>query len=485
MSHIEAEPEKASKPKHHHQAYATSGTIHPRAVRGLFRNVKWWAMGILLAFWHLAPFMRWDRGPGAPDQAILIDMAGRRAYFFFIEIWPQEVYYLTGLLLIAAIALFFMSALAGRLWCGFLCWQTVYTDLFVLVERLVVGDRNARIALDKQKWSGAKLAKKGTVIGLWLLISAACGIGFCLYFDDAFVMLGNILTGQAASSTYIAIAVVGGGCFIMAGLAREQVCIYMCPYARFQSAMFDEHSAIISYEAWRGEKRGPAKVGQDFTGRGHCVDCGICVQSCPTGIDIRNGNQLACIGCGLCIDACNTVMDRYGLPHGLITYDSTSNLEARTRGEEHPKLKLLRPRTYVYLAILSLIGGVMLYSLTTRKVIDVNVLHERSPLFVELSTGEIRNGYTYKVLNMQRKDRDLTVAVTGIDGATIELVGENGDAATAQLSVPGDTVGSFRLYVTAPAASTKGKKTPFEFVLTDNSDGTVVRTSTLFAAPGE
>ncbi|MGE5476751.1 MAG: cytochrome c oxidase accessory protein CcoG, partial [Bacteroidales bacterium] len=319
MSHIQAEPEKSAKPKH---LYASSGTIHPRSVRGLFRNLKWWAMGLLLAVWHFAPFLRWDRGPGAPDQAILIDLPGRRAYFFFIEIWPQEVYYLTGLLLFAAIALFFMSALAGRLWCGFLCWQTVYTDLFVLVERLVIGDRNARIALDKQKMNGAKLAKKGTVLLSWLAISAACGIGFALYFDDAFALLPQILTAQASFATYGAIAVVGGGCFVMAGLAREQVCIYMCPYARFQSAMFDEHSAIISYEAWRGEKRGPAKVGQDFAGRGHCVDCGICVQSCPTGIDIRNGNQLACIGCGLCIDACNTVMDRYGLPHGLITYDS-------------------------------------------------------------------------------------------------------------------------------------------------------------------
>ena len=482
MSHIQAEPEKAAKPKH---LYASSGTIHPRSVRGLFRSLKWWIMGALLAVWHLSPFLRWDRGPGAPDQAILIDLPGRRAYFFFIEIWPQEVYYLTGLLLFAAIALFFMSALAGRLWCGFFCWQTVYTDLFVLVERLVVGDRNARIALDKQKWGGAKLVKKLTILGLWLLISAACGIGFALYFDDAFTLLPDILAGQAGLATYGAIAVVGGGCFVMAGLAREQVCIYMCPYARFQSAMFDEHSAIISYEAWRGEKRGPAKLGQSFDGRGHCVDCGICVQSCPTGIDIRNGNQLACIGCGLCIDACNTVMDRYGLPHGLITYDSIANQQARERGESHAKIKLVRARTILYVAILSAIGVVMLYSLGTRKTMDVNVLHERSPLFVELSTGEIRNGYTYKVLNMVRKDRALTLTVGGIPGARVEVVGEDGDAPTASLSVPGDTVSTFRVYVTVPRESVSGTKTPLDFTLTDVQDGLTVRSSTLFAAPGE
>ena len=482
MTHIQAEPGKASKPKH---LYASSGTIHPRSVRGLFRNIKWWAMGVLLAVWHLSPLLRWDRGPGAPDQAILIDLPGRRAYFFFIEIWPQEVYYLTGLLLFAAIALFFMSALAGRLWCGFLCWQTVYTDLFVFVERLVVGDRNARIALDRQKWNGAKLAKKAAVIGSWLVISAACGIGFALYFDNAFTLLPDILTGQASFATYGAIAVVGGGCFIMAGLAREQVCIYMCPYARFQSAMFDEHSAIISYEAWRGEARGPAKIGQDFAGRGHCVDCGICVQSCPTGIDIRNGNQLACIGCGLCIDACNTVMDRYGLPHGLITYDAVSNQQARERGESHGKIKLVRARTILYVAILSLVGAVMLYSLSTRKTMDVNVLHERSPLFVQMSNGDIRNGYTYKVLNMVRKDRELTLSVSGVPGARLELVGEDGDGPTAHLSVSGDQVGTFRLYVTAPATSVSGKKTPLEFTLTDASDGVTVHSSTLFAAPGE
>jgi len=271
----------------------------------------------------------------------------------------------------------------------------------------------------------------------------------------------------------------------MAGFAREQVCVYMCPYARFQSAMFDEHSAIISYEAWRGEPRGPAKQGQSFEGRGHCVDCGICVQSCPTGVDIRNGNQLACIGCGLCIDACNSVMDRYGLPRGLITYDSVVNQQARERGETHSRIKLVRPRTILYAVILSVIGVVMLYSLGTRKTLDVNVLHERSPLFVELSTGEIRNGYTYKVLNMVRKDRELTLTVDGIPGARVQVVGEDSDAATARLSVPGDTVGTFRIYVTVPRQAVTGTKTPLNFVLTDAEDGITVRNSTLFAAPGE
>jgi cytochrome c oxidase accessory protein FixG len=464
--------------------YAETVTIHPRKVKGTFRSIKWWLMAALLAFFHLAPFIRWDRGPGAPSQAILADMAGRRGYFFFIEIWPQEVYYLTGLLLFAAIALFFMSAVAGRVWCGFLCWQTVYTDLFVLVERLVVGDRNARIKLDREPWSANKLVKKGIIQAIWLLISLACGIAFTLYFDDAFTALREIFTLQASMGTWSAIAIVGGGCYLLAGFAREQVCLYMCPYSRFQSAMFDEHSLIISYEAWRGEPRAPARRGQSFEGRGHCIDCKMCVTACPTGIDIREGLQMACIGCGLCIDACNTMMDRMKLPRGLISYDSNANLLAREKGEK-PHTRLVRPRTIIYTTLLSAIGAAMVFMLSTRHTVEVNVLHERSPLFVQLSDGSIRNGYTYKVLNMVRKDRTFELTVSGIPGASIEVVGDNaGKGAQTELQVPGDEVGTFRVYVTAPESSIQNSKTPLMFQLTEKAEGHVVRSDTLFAGPG-
>jgi len=464
--------------------YTEKGKAQPRAVKGRFRTLKWWATAILLGWWHLAPFIRWDRGPGAPGQGILIDMVGRRAYFFMIEIWPQEVYYLTGLLLIAAISLFLMSSLAGRVWCGFLCWQTVYTDLFVWVEEHMIGDRNARIAFTKQPLSLGKIGRLAAVNVIWLGIAFLCGLSFTLYFGDAFQVLHDVFTLQAPLATYLFIGVIGGFCYLLAGHARERVCVYMCPYSRFQMAMTDEHSLVVSYEAWRGEPRGHVKHGESFEGRGHCVDCQLCLHVCPTGIDIRRGPQLACIGCGLCVDACNTVMAKFGLPANLISYDSSANMVARGRGLP-ATTNLIRPRTVLYAGVLAVAGCAMLASLALRSDLRVDVLHGRTPVAVQLSGGMVRNGYDYKILNMQRHDRQFILTAGAIPGgATLDVVGGTTNAQAVPLTVAGDSVGSFRLYVTTTGTEDR-KNRPLNLVLTEPATGKTVVSETFVASPDE
>jgi cytochrome c oxidase accessory protein FixG len=464
--------------------YREKGQAVPRAVKGIFRSMKWWSGIVLLAWWYLGPFLRWDRGPDAPGQAILLDMAGRRAYFFDIEIWPQEVYYVTGLLLIAAVSLFLMSALAGRVWCGFLCWQTVYTDLFQNIEKWVMGDRNARITLARAPMSAAKAVKTVVVVGSWFVISLLTGMAATLWFGDAFQQIGDFFTLDADPAVYLFTAIIGGFCFLLAGFARERVCVYMCPYSRFQSAMLDEHSLVVSYETWRGEPRAPAPADLNFAGRGHCVDCKMCVQSCPTGVDIRWGNQLACIGCGLCIDACDQVMEKFGLPKGLISYDSSARLQAREAKTDAPGFRVIRPRTLVYGGLLAIVAAVMLTSLLTRETTTVNILHERTPLFIQMSDGSVRNAYVYKVLNMVREDRVYTLRAEGLPGLTLERVGGNGPAQELELAVDKDSIGAFRLFATVPETAMTGKSATLTFVLTEKDKaGKPIQNESLFAGP--
>ena len=421
------------------QLFEKQKKIYPRRVWGFFRKLKWVAMVSLLGIYYGAPWIRWDRGPHAPQQAILIDIPGTRAYFFGIEIWPQEVYYITGILILAAVGLFFVTSLLGRVWCGYACPQTVWTDLFVWVERIVQGDRNARKKLDESPWTFDKIRKKLLTHLIWLVIALCTGGAWVFYFNDAPTLMDQIVHFDIPWSVGGWILGLTFSTYLMAGFAREQVCTYMCPYARFQSAMFDKDTLIIAYDEKRGEPRGKHKAGDSWEGKGHCIDCDSCVVVCPMGIDIRNGLQMECIACGLCVDACDNVMEKIGLPKGLIRYDT----------ESKKPFTPLRPRTFWYGGIITLVGCVMLYGLLTRSPLDLTVIHDRNPLFVTLSGGEIRNGYNVTILNKDNDDSEYRIEISGLENAQLRVQTNMQDESDT-VRVFANSAGHFRVFVTAP-----------------------------------
>lgn len=441
--------------------------IYPRRVWGRYRKLKWAAMIALLGIYYCAPWLRWDRGPHAPSQAILIDMPNTRAYFFGLEIWPQEVYYITGLLILAAVGLFFVTSLLGRVWCGYACPQTVWTDLFIWVERIVQGDRNARRKLDESRWTPEKIFKKAATHAIWLIIGLFTGGAWVFYFNDAPALMDHLIHLDAPWSVTSWIIALTFSTYLMAGFAREQVCTYMCPYARFQSAMFDKETLIISYDEARGEPRGKHKAGTSWEGRGHCVDCDSCVIVCPMGIDIRQGLQMECIACGLCVDACDNVMDKIGLPKGLIRYGTESG----------GRFRLLRPRSFWYAGILAVVGGLMLYGLLSRSILELNVIHDRNPLFVNLSDGSVRNGYNISILNKTREDRTYSVKAEGIAGAELKIQNAR-ETSPESLPVFADSVAHFRLFVTAARPSSS--RAAISFTVLDKETGASATSGSIF-----
>ena len=449
--------------------YASRVAIHPKAVHGTFRRLKWALLILLLGIYYVAPWLRWDRPGEAPDQAILIDLANRRFYFFFIGVWPQEFYYVAGLLIMAGVGLFLVTSLFGRAWCGYACPQTVWTDLYIWVESKIEGDRNARIKLDAAPWSVSKLSKRATKMAVWLAIAIATGGFWVFYFADAPTLLKDLVTGQAPSVAYFTIAILTATTFTFAGFMREQVCTYMCPWPRIQGAMLDEESLIVTYNAWRGEPRMAGRKKAEAQGLkvGDCVDCNACVAVCPMGIDIRDGNQLECINCALCIDACDAVMAKVGKPKGLINYTTSSLYAGNVAGKnEHwDWTHLLRPRTAIYFAVWAAVGLAMLYTLLHRTQLDVNVVPDRNPLYVTLSDGSIRNGYTVKILNKRQEERSFRLSIENLPGATMEMVGEAGIQGTSfEITVEPDKLKAVKIYVaTGDQQVITRERSDFEF----------------------
>ena len=431
--------------------------VYPKAVDGFYRRLKWAIMAVTLGIYWVTPWLRWDRGSYAPDQAVLVDLAHRRFYMFSIEIWPHEFYYVAGLLIMAGIGLFLVTSAVGRAWCGYACPQTVWTDLYQHVERFIDGDRNAQLKLAKAPWSLAKLARRLVKWSVWLAIAFITGGAWIFYFADAPTLQQQFWSGTAAPVAYGTVAVLTATTFILGGFMREQVCIYMCPWPRIQTAMLDEKSLVVTYKAWRGEQRGSLKKAQAHPGEfGDCIDCNRCVAVCPTGIDIREGPQIGCITCALCIDACDKVMVQVDRPRGLIDYCTEEDAEAEKKGDLPRSVlrTLFRPRTIAYFAIWASIGAAMLFALGARTRLDISAQQDRNPIFVRLSDGAIRNAYTVKLRNMETRRRDVEVRVAGLPGAKIWTdAGSREKASDAvRVAVAADSVTKLRLFLILPAA---------------------------------
>ncbi|MBI1403397.1 MAG: cytochrome c oxidase accessory protein CcoG [Porphyrobacter sp.] len=436
--------------------YEKGKTVHNKRIDGPFRRFKWLVMVVTLAIYYVTPWLRWDRGPYAPDQAVLVDLAHRRFYMFDIEIWPHEFYFVAGLLIMAGIGLFLVTSAVGRAWCGYACPQTVWTDLFQHIDRFFDGDRNARIRLDKAPWTASKIARRAAKWSVYLLVSLLTGGAWILYFADAPTLAHDVFTLDAAPVAYATVAVLTGTTFWLGGFMREQVCVYMCPWPRIQTAMLDEKSLIVTYKDWRGEPRGSVKKAAKAPDQfGDCIDCNMCVAVCPTGIDIREGQQIGCITCALCIDACDRVMKEVGRPRGLIDYATLEQCEAEAAGAPpQPAWKaLLRLRTLLYFGVWASIGAALLFALGTRSHTEITVSPDRNPPFMLLKDGSVRNAYTLRLRNMEARPRKMEVALAGLPKGAVmwtEAVSFEDAAPRLVVDVPANETKVVRAYVMLP-----------------------------------
>jgi cytochrome c oxidase accessory protein FixG len=417
MSETNKTPGKSHKPTGATEMafYARHEKIYPRKVTGIFAFWRATGVFVLLGLYYFVPWLSWDG-----RQAVLLDLPGRKFYIFGLTLWPQDFFYVTALLIIAALSLFFFTAIAGRLWCGYACPQTVWTEAFLWIERQIEGDRPKQMKLDQSPWTARKLLIKGAKHSIWILFALYTGFTFVGYFTPIKGLWEKMLVWDMGGWETFWIFFYSFATWGNAGFMREQVCIYMCPYARFQSAMFDKDTLIISYDAKRGEPRGSRRKDEDpkEKGLGDCIDCTMCVQVCPTGIDIRNGLQYQCIACAACVDICDQVMDKMDYPKGLVRYTTEHALQG---GKTH----ILRPRLFVYAGLLAVVMGGLVYSMATRIPLELDVIRDRIALYRENNEGLIENVYLLKVMNLDTREHQYDLKVSGIPDLQLDTGGKH------------------------------------------------------------
>jgi cytochrome c oxidase accessory protein FixG len=446
--------------------YEAAEKIYPREIGGRFDRLSRIATITLLGLFYAVPWLPWDE-----RQAVLFDLPARKFYIFGLTLWPQDFPYLALLLMILAYCLFFFTAIGGRLWCGFACPQTVWTEIFIWMEQFTEGTRSQRMKLDNAPWSWNKFRRKFSKQFLWITFSLWTGFTFVGYFTPIRELGADIMAFSVGGWTLFWGLFYGFATYGNAGYMREQVCKYMCPYARFQSAMFDKDTLIISYDEERGEPRGSRKRTEDPTekGLGSCIDCHLCVQVCPTGIDIREGLQYECIACAACIDACDSIMDRMNYPRGLIRYTTENALH-------HKKSSIFRPRVLVYATILIALISVLVGSLATRTPLILDVIRDRNVLYREVADGFVENIYTLKIVNQHPEAREFELGVSGIEGMVLGGVPD-------PLIVPGGEVLSLPVRIRAHSDNAYGIIN-IEFSITAIDDpGVAIREDSRFLGP--
>jgi cytochrome c oxidase accessory protein FixG len=414
--------------------YKAREEIYPREVQGRYASLRWLFVWVTQLLFYGLPWLSWN-----DRQAVLFDLGARKFYIFGIVLWPQDFIYLAALLIISAYSLFLFTAVFGRVWCGFTCPQTVYTEIFMWIERKIEGNRSARMRIDRQPMSVEKFARKSAKHAVWGAVAIWTGFSFVGYFTPIHTLAGEVAALTLGPWEWFWVLFYSFATYGNAGWMREQVCKYMCPYARFQSAMFDKDSLIITYDTGRGEPRGARSKNDPDAAKhlGDCIDCSLCVQVCPTGIDIRKGLQYECIGCAACIDACNSVMDKISAPRGLVRY-WTDHAQTYRWSSAHILRHMVRPRVLIYSAVLLVIVSVFFGTLLTRTPVKMDVIRDRGSMGREVENGQIENVYRLQIMNTDESRHHYHIGVEGIEGITLQGTGEVTLGSTESRSVPVD-----------------------------------------------